>query len=256
MSSLYAAGDVAVRVVSGVESASRVLWLAHALTERGVRVAQHVRPPLIVDGFTAFGLERLSEVGRVDWRTVGEMVRRVHDWPTAEVTPHHAVPNAGEFPWWQAEPVMAEVDDLLDHVARRGLQEAIGHHGGWRGRTAPLVLCHGDVHPGNVLQTDGGPVLLDWDLLCLAPAAWDHAPLLTWEHRWGGEAGMYQQFAAGYGTDLRDDPLAQSLAVMRNVAATLMRLRAGRDDPAAAEEARRRLAYWRNESQAPQWRAM
>jgi len=255
MSTLYRAGDVVVRVVPGEQDVERVLWLAEALIARDVRVARHVRSPYVAEGAAVFALELLHEVRPTDWRRVGEMVRRVHDWPVDEVMPHHALPRAADFPWWQVETILAEVDDLLDGGAREGLGAAIAAHGDWRDRTTALVVCHGDVHPGNVLQTDDGPVLLDWDLLSLAPAAWDHAPMLTWEHRWGGEAGMYEQFATGYGADLRDGPLARSLAVMRNVAATLMRLRAGRADPVAAAEAQRRLAYWRGDPAAPQWQA-
>jgi hypothetical protein len=43
---------------------------------------------------------------------------------------------------------------------------------------------------------------------------------------------------------------------VRLVAATLMRLRAGRADPAAMPEAARRLAYWRGEPDAPPWTAV
>jgi Ser/Thr protein kinase RdoA (MazF antagonist) len=115
------------------------------------------------------------------------------------------------------------------------------------------VICHGDVHPGNVIQSADGPVLLDWDLLCRGPAAWDHAPLMTWTHRWGGDAGIYESFAEGYGVSLRGDPLAEALAELRLVAATLMRVRAARQNPAAAAEAELRLRYWRGEPDAPQW---
>ena len=98
-------------------------------------------------------------------------------------------------------------------------------------------------------------MLLDWDLVCWGPPAWDHAPLLTWAQRWGGDPSVYPSFAEGYGSSLRDDPLGESLAVLRNVAATLMRVRAGRSDRAAADEAERRLRYWRGDPAAPQWRA-
>ena len=53
----------------------------------------------------------------------------------------------------------------------------------------PQVACHGDVHPGNVLPTAEGPVLIDWDLRCRAPIGWDHCALMTWAERWDG-AGL------------------------------------------------------------------
>ena len=100
------------------------------------------------------------------------------------------------------------------------------------------MLCHGDVHPGNVLQTADGPMLIDWDLLCLGPAAWDHAPLMTWTERWGGEPGLYEAFAERLWPSLRGDPVAEALAELRLVAATLMRVRAGREQPAGRRRGR------------------
>jgi hypothetical protein len=98
-------------------------------------------------------------------------------------------------------------------------------------------------------------VLLDWDLMCIAPPAWDHAMLLTLDRRWGGDTNAYRQFADGYGTSLRGNPLAECLAELRNVAATLMRVRAGRTSRAAYDEAQRRLRYWRGDPDAPAWTA-
>jgi aminoglycoside phosphotransferase (APT) family kinase protein len=36
-------------------------------------------------------------------------------------------------------------------------------------------LCHGDFHPGNVLVTDGGPVVIDWTNASRGPAMADFA---------------------------------------------------------------------------------
>ncbi len=36
-------------------------------------------------------------------------------------------------------------------------------------------LCHGDIHPGNVIMTADGPRLIDWTFSIRAPAALDHA---------------------------------------------------------------------------------
>ena len=79
--------------------------------------------------------------------------------------------------------------------------------------------------------------------------------LLTWASIWGGDPMAYARFSEGYGQSLADDPLAVSLSIMRNVTATLMRLKAGRTDPAAADEAQRRLQYWRGDPAAPSWSA-
>ena len=104
-------------------------------------------------------------------------------------------------------------------------------------------------------MTADGPVLIDWDLLCLAPAGWDHAPLMTWTERWGGDPGVYEAFADGTGGSLRGDRHAEAFAELRLVAATLMRVKAALDDPAARSEADRRLAHWRGVEDAPTWRA-
>ena len=117
------------------------------------------------------------------------------------------------------------------------------------------VVCHGDVHPGNVIMTADGPVLLDWDLLCLGPRGWDHGMLLRLP-RWGWPASWYDDFAAGYGASLAADPVAVAVAEMRLVAATLMRLRAGRADPQAMPEAQRRLSFWRGDRDAPTFTAV
>jgi hypothetical protein len=79
--------------------------------------------------------------------------------------------------------------------------------------------------------------------------------LLTLAERWGGDVGAYPAFAAGYGVSMAEDPSARRFAELRNVAATLMRVRAGRTDPMARAEAERRLEYWRGEPEAPQWHA-
>ena len=73
--------------------------------------------------------------------------------------------------------------------------------------------------------------------------------------RWGGAPGLYEAFAAGYGRSMRGDDVAESVAALRLVAATLMRLRAGRHDEAARAEAERRLRWWRGDADAPPWQA-
>jgi len=168
----------------------------------------------------------------------------------------YPVPSPTTFPWWDFEELLSSVAGHLDQAAFSGLERTIETGAGWRSAVAEgAVLCHGDVHPGNVLTTAAGPVLIDFDLMCRAAPAWDHAMLTTYAERWGGDAAAYPAFAAGYGRSFADDELTVTLASLRNVAATLMRVRAGLTDETARAEAERRLRYWRGEPDAPQWRA-
>ncbi len=257
MNALFLAGEnVILRVSHPTAPPAQATWLMGQLEQQGVRVPRLVHPePVCVGDLAVFAIERIQAVGDVDWAAVGEQIWRVHQWPVGKVRGHYPLPLCDDFPWWDTATVLADVDDLLDVAARAGLTAAIAEHGDWRSRVRARVVCHGDVHPGNIIQSADGPVLLDWDLACHAPAAWDHAMLMTWSQVWGGDPTAYERFAAGYGQSLLDDPLAQSLAEMRNVTATLMRLKAGRANPLAAAEAKLRLRYWRCETDAPQWNA-
>jgi hypothetical protein len=54
---------------------------------------------------------------------------------------------------------------------------------------------------------------------------------------------------------MRGDGVAEAIATLRLVAATLMRVRAGRHDEAARDEAEGRLRWWRGDADAPPWHA-
>jgi hypothetical protein len=79
--------------------------------------------------------------------------------------------------------------------------------------------------------------------------------LLTLAERWGGSPAVYPAFAEGYGVSLAANGATRAFAELRNVAATLMRVRAGRTDPGAKGEAEWRLRFWRGDPDAPQWQA-
>ncbi len=256
MNAIFACGDVVLRVATPSVDAQASLDLAAFLADAGIRVAQPRRDESVLhDGRSVTAWERIPFSDEpVDWVDVGAMVKRVHAIDAASLPATVPLPHPSVLPWWNFDAIFSRAGDALDDPARDGLQAAIDRHRGWSD-FAPNVVCHGDVHPGNVMAGADGPVLLDWDLLCFAPAGWDHAPLLTWHDRWGGDAHLYESFAAGYGASLSSDESAAAFAELRLVAATLMRVIAGLDDPMARAEAERRLRYWRGDPDAPPWTA-
>lgn len=266
MNGVYAAGDeVVLRVCRPSADAAVSLELARRLADAGIPVARPARPDVVIVGdLRVLAFERLRPSGApIDWRGVGEAIARLHSLPPDFVPAGYPAPRGLSFPWWDFDRLLADTAadiGAIDPAALDGLRAAVERHRPVVGHAlaAPAsdrVVCHGDVHPGNAVQTSSGPVLVDWDLLCREPRGWDHGALINWVERWGGEPGLYERFSDGYGADLRHDPFAAAAAQLRLVAATLMRVRAGRLDAGAREEAVRRLRYWAGDADAPVWRA-
>ncbi|MEV6151767.1 aminoglycoside phosphotransferase family protein [Nonomuraea sp. NPDC052129] len=65
-----------------------------------------------------------------------------------------------------AEPARALVADSAGRLRERlaEFDRRVDEAGG-----ADLVVTHGEPHPGNVVMVEGGPVLVDWDTVGLAP---------------------------------------------------------------------------------------
>lgn len=259
---LFVAGDdVVLRV--GRQRDIRRESLARHLADAGVRT------PLPIDGFEpidddAAGLrvtaiERLHPSGSTDWVEAGRTIRRLHDLDPAALTEHSPLGRTADTPHWQFERLLdeclADPPVPIDEATAASLRRAAFAVGDLGRADRRAVVCHGDVHPGNIVTTAQGTFLLDWDLCAVGPAAWDHAPLMTWTARWGGEPGIYERFAEGYGVSMRGDELAERLATGRLLAATLLRMSAARHDQGARAEAMRRLAFWRGDPQPPQWQA-
>jgi Ser/Thr protein kinase RdoA (MazF antagonist) len=261
MNAIFLADDVVLRVGMPSVPAVASIELASFLSHCGLRVPAPVFDDVVTCGeLSVTAWERIDAIGTAgtidaaDWAAVGAMVRRVHAIDPADLPQAVPLPHPSVLPWWQFDDLLARAEPALDAAAQAGLLAAIERHRGWE-RFGDAVVCHGDVHPGNVVMSARGPVLLDWDLLCSAPAAWDHGPLLTITERWGGPAGIYDAFAEGYGRSFADDGAAVAFAELRLVAATLMRVIASITDPLARPEAELRLRHWRGDPGAPPWNA-
>jgi len=256
MNAIFLAGPAAIRVSTPNADATSSLRLASVLLSAGLQVTRPARDYVFeADGMSATCWDRVERTDQpIDWREVGVMVRRIHQIDPGDLPDDYPLPSPVVFPWWDFDALLAATASGLDEQARSGIIAATGRHSGWSDFDH-VVVCHGDVHPGNVIMSVEGPILIDWDLMCLAPAGWDHAPMMTWAERWGGLPGEYENFAAGYGRSFRCDESAEAFAELRLVAATLMRVKAGMTVDSAMSEARRRLRYWRGDRDAPPWLA-
>lgn len=263
-------GPQVMRVSRPTSSTMAAIEFAHYLARNGFEVpAPLSHAPFRHDEIEITFWEFINHDPHhnVDWRHIGSVARRLHDLDPQIVATFYPLPMATSFPWWDFDRLLAELGSSLDSSDLDVLKSR------WH-RLQPffisaqnvysspisgqMALCHGDIHPGNVIvnRLTGRPILIDWDLLSVAPREWDHAALLTWTQRWGGNATIYPEFATGYGTNYSGNELAEALAEMRLLSATLMRWRAGLTSPDAKIEAENRMRYWRQDPTAPMWRAV
>lgn len=260
MNLVFRVGDVVLRVAPDHIDGQAHVELAHRLLEADLPVVHPLDDAVTVEGCVVTFWEHIDQPDHVpiNYQQLGAAIARLHHIDVGQLPPRLTLPWCGEADWLQLEAVYARAaaTGVVDSDDLGVLSRECAALADWQeqARTEPAVVCHGDVHPQNVLIRSNGEVaILDWDGLCLGPAAWDHAPLLTWEDRWGGQAGTYEEFAAGYGTDLRDSSVAQLLARVRLLAPTLNKIVQGATDAERAAEARRRMQYWRGDPDAPAW---
>jgi spectinomycin phosphotransferase len=140
------------------------------------------------------------------WPAFGSLMRSIHD---VDLSPElrRRIPSEDFSARWRerVRAFQSQVEggapvELNDPIAAqlaafmRGHRAEISHlveHTGqlaalMRARARPMVLCHGDVHPGNLLLPRGEPsalYIVDWDNLIYAPRERDLA-LLGGTYAW------------------------------------------------------------------------
>ena len=132
------------------------------------------------------------------WGPVGEVLRTLHDLPTAAALP----------PWTPLRRLPAQLLDLPAPCARRLLDA----RSALLDRLADLVpvlptgALHGDVAPDNVLSTASGPRWIDLDFACAGLREYDLAAVVRRYAAGGLSDGDYRAFVHAYEVDLRGWP--------------------------------------------------
>lgn len=263
MNAVYRCGDVVLRVGRPVPGAPPSRELGEVLRGAGIPIAEVIDELDAPDGRRVTAMVYIAAGAEVDWVHAGRIVARLHDRVALDELPAGwPVADPRRLPWWELEQLVGEIDTAclniahdVDERVRARLTQVVAVHRWWRDEVDhDAVICHGDLQPANVLMGPRGPVVIDWDLLAMAPRGWDHGPMLAQTRRWGVASSVYDQYVSGYGMDLSADRFTLAVAELRDVAATVLTVRAAASNPDAVNEARHRYLSWIGESTGP-WTA-
>lgn len=256
---VYAVDDLVIRLAPpGVDIAAQA-------TAAGVLAGLGIAMPALVDSgmvddqpYTIWERVPADFGADVDFGELGAEIGRLHRIDPAAFDGPVTLPWCDEASWLDLDTSLdaAEAADLVSPTDIEILRASWAQLRSWGSRCRSAgqpVVCHGDVHPQNVIMRLGKPIVIDWDTLCLGPPQWDHAALINWAGRWGGSPDAYPRFAAGYGRNFASDELANDLARLRLLAPTVNLIVKGATDARCAAEAQRRMTYWRGEPAAPAW---
>ena len=260
MCSTFTSGDVVIRVGNFGKSPQAAAQLAEVLRRHDILVPKVVSTFEVDDELGAIAYENITATGGdIDWAAVGAMVKRLHTTLRVDEIPEgYPIAQPGNLPWWNFPDMISRLG-AAETVAAEELEvlrAAVEEGAGWGNLAmgSPVVINHGDVHPGNVIMSDDGPVLIDWDLLSIGSSLWDHVPLRAWSSPpWQGSGEAYLAFAAGYGEVEWSSHDLDQVVQMRNLAATVLRLIGTSAMKPRDEEAARRLNYWLSPETASPW---
>jgi hypothetical protein len=108
--------------------------------------------------------------------------------------------------------------------------------------TGPLVLCHGDLHPGNLLlDTSGLCWLVDFEYACLGPTEWDAAKIAILARRFN-DPPTPEPLLTAWGPHLDPARLAECVTAQEALTVSWLVAMAVRGTTRATTEAQHRAA--------------
>jgi spectinomycin phosphotransferase len=206
-----------------------------------------------------------KELSDDQWREVGRVVRRLHGTDLPESLRHRIRRETYDPHWRQVlrtylerstldarlDPITGELCALLSRFRPQILDlanraESLAHT--LRSMRLTPVLCHGDIHAGNVILTSqGGLYIVDWDEPIFAPKERDL--MFVGAGLWGGARTPQQEnalFYEGYGrTEINAEAIAyyRYERIVEDIAIFYERITSADEGP---QDRERSLSYLRS----------
>ena len=117
----------------------------------------------------------------------------------------------------------------------------------------PAGVIHGDAHTGNLIPTDGGVVVCDFDNTCIGPREWDLVPSAYGAIRFGAPA-RHRQVVTAYGHDVTRLPTWPVLRTARELQMVTSVVPVLAGNPRVAAQFRHRLRTIRAGDHTATWR--
>ncbi|MFD0856909.1 phosphotransferase [Actinomadura adrarensis] len=184
---------------------------------------------------------------------LGSIVRQLHAQPVLPVAlaplndPLHSVSVA-----------VREGTGGMSRTDADWLQDRIEHmRAVWAGLKAvlPQGLVHGDAHPGNLIRTREGRVVLgDWDHVAYGPREWDLVQIHYMARRFRRYDGDdVQVFTDAYGWDVTTWQGCEDLIAIRELSGLSPYIRRAAHESWAAEEIAYRVSCLRSGDRTTTW---
>jgi predicted RNA-binding protein len=221
LTGVFRYGDVVVKVIAPQHRTYGEVLMEHqvigAAERGGVRVAEVLGDPLVVDGFVVSLLRfvECDERVELDWGEVGEQARRLHELP---------IPAKLRKMSSMVAVLEGRVDRLLAQGELSG-GAADELRGRVRGADAYVmgsgerrVFCHGNLHSGNLLMGKVGLYMIDWEKACAGPARLDLSAVVDRQLRFGLEEADYRRFWEAYGVgDVGEEAEVEAFSMLAAV---------------------------------------